>query len=464
MSNGEGDQLDQQPDKDGPTAPRGPAGPGGHRGPGPRARRKPPDFDSRRRQQSQATRDALNRRQLQRGRRRVDLSPQGRGGGEVEYLYVDAVLTTRSADLPAVEANLPAMLAPGQRWVTQPDRPIEGVATLSLPEGSDVDGICRQFDELIRLGAVMPMGVVHITPTACCPATEPVVPSTPPRPPLPDPAISCDGDLGRGVKVVVIDTGRRKDVEDAHPWLSSVTGDKESRDVGHYRGHGTFVCGVLRAVAPKAEIDVNGKLVTLGAVVEEELVVDLREAILSDHAQVISMSAGTTSRDGLPPIALSVACELLAASHTVLVAAAGNDGSTEPFYPAYLATADPRVNREALANVVSVGALDPDGALAPYSNYQWPIVYARGSQVVNAYPYGHYDYEEDPKVGQSAEFVDGMASWDGTSFATPVVAGLIAGRMSRHGESAEQAWVALDVTAQAQALPGIGPMLKPEDG
>ncbi|MFD2352545.1 S8 family serine peptidase [Nonomuraea ferruginea] len=52
-----------------------------------------------------------------------------------------------------------------------------------------------------------------------------------------------------------------------------------------------------------------------------------------------------------------------------------------------------------------------------------------------------------------------MARWDGTSFAAPLVAGLIADRMARTGESAQDARAA--VLASAQDLQGVGRALFP---
>jgi len=368
--------------------------------------------------------------------------------GGPDYLFVEDVLTTRSADLAEVERGLRdttdqvlSGLLGAVTWTPADNAPIAGVATVTFDGPVDVTAVSRVFDGRIRLGAVMPMGVVHITPTGYCPDSEPlVVPHTPDQPPAP---VDVSPDFGDGVSVVVIDTGRRQDVEQAHTWLSSppITGDPEQQGIEHYTGHGTFVCGVLRSMAPKVSIDVNGVLYALGAADEEDMAQELYEAVFQDRPDIISMSAGTTSRDDLPPIALSVICEQLADQGVLLVAAAGNDGNTEAFYPAYFSVADSKIGRPANSNVVSVGAMAKDGTRADYSNHDWPVVYAQGSEVVNAYPNGAYRYEYPPMKGQpDAMFTNGLASWNGTSFSTPLVSGLIAAHMSLRGENAVTAW------------------------
>lgn len=407
-----------------------------------------PDLDlpARRADQARMTRDALTNDESP-----IRIYPND-DPAEMAYMYQDRVLLVREADLDTVEGRL--LTVRGERdWGILEGRSIPGVVTLLMPEATDLSAVCDDLDTFARPGIAMPEHVVHITPAGCCPATEP-------NPVLGQldlvPALSTDPvATGAGVRVVVIDTGRRRDVEDDHPeWLSDVTGAFEGPGVGHYGGHGTFVCGVLRSQAPECAIDVNAVTVRMGSVAETSLVSTLLEALKVDHPDLISMSAGTTTRNGLAPIALEALCLALGEAGVLLVAAAGNEGTDEKFYPAAF--------NQAMPHVVAVGALDGNDQLADYSNRDWPTVYARGSEVVNAFPRGEYVYQEGRRKTLATEFPEGLVSWSGTSFATPTVAGIIAARASRPGKDVPTAWAELKQVADQGVIAGL-PVLRPGD-
>ena len=85
------------------------------------------------------------------------------------------------------------------------------------------------------------------------------------------------------------------------------------------------------------------------------------------------MSAGTYTRGDLGMLAFRVLWENFAPKGCVLVAAAGNEGDRKPFFPA------------ADWYAVGVGALDPDGGRAAYSNFgRWIDCYALGTEHINA--------------------------------------------------------------------------------
>ena len=234
--------------------------------------------------------------------------------------------------------------------------------------------------------------------------------------------------------------------------MDGVAGEQESYDADHlmpYVGHGTFAAGMVRAMAIRAEIFVYGFLLKGGAIFESEILDAFQRALLA-APDIVSMSAGTYSRGNLGLLGFQVLWTKYAPKGTVLIAAAGNDAERKPFFPA------------AADFAIGVGALDQDGKRAAYSNYGgWVDVYALGSDVVNAFPVGTYDYQQSPMRGKHAKFDNRVAKWSGTSFSTPLVAGVVAARMSRTGENGHQAAKAVVALAQQHAVKGVGAVVEP---
>jgi subtilisin family serine protease len=332
---------------------------------------------------------------------------------------------------------------------------VDGVTAIALPGGLDTVEALQRLDRQLGVGVATPDTVLHVTRPVggCCPAVEPEVAALD-DPPVP-PVDSTERSLGKGVMVSVVDTGWHPPAVKWAPWLRGVGGDPETidpKDIHRYAGHGTFIAGVVRAIAPSARVRVEGFLPRGGAVLESRIVRQLLQA-LQLGPDIISLSAGATTRRDRPLLSFEVFWErhLSRVKGTVLVAAAGNDSTRIPFWPA------------AFPWTLSVGALDAQENRAWFSNFgSWVDLYASGVDLVNAFPRGTFVCKEPPNTGDVREF-DGMARWSGTSFSTPLVAGLIAARMSTTGETARQAAKALRKRALAQAIPGVGSVLRPGD-
>ncbi len=367
------------------------------------------------------------------------------------YLYRQGVILVRDEDVDRVSAAL-------DQQVRVQDSLVGGVTLLTVLTGEDVPLVLETLDDRLGFGVATPDHVLYVCGgqggAGCCPATEPEEP--PSRKPFPP--VSKDTCAGSGVMVSVVDTGWWPEAATSgvSSWLAGVEGDVEDvypdpsqpDAITHYAGHGTFIAGVVRCLAPSTEVRVEGFLTHGGAIFESEMVAQLVET-MALGPDIISLSAGTVTRGHGASLAFQVFYEnyLSQVKNTVLVAAAGNDSTRAPFWPA------------AFPWTISVGATNAAGARADYSNFgSWVDLYARGSDLVNAFPTGTYTCSEPPHAGEVRTF-KGMAQWSGTSFSTPVVAGLIAARMSATGLSARHAAEQLMDEARAGAVPGIGPFL-----
>jgi subtilisin family serine protease len=393
---------------------------------------------------------------------KVETEPRGWAHGKnpdpVEFLY-------RKDHLLVREQNVKTLREAGVK-VKDVSRPIAGLARVEVQgEGTKHGGTLLNLVD--RLNAQFGAGFTTVDhmlsissfitpkPGTHCPATEP---DGVPADARPLPAVSASQCDGRGSLVAVVDTGLLESAPDSHQWMHGVVGESEPetdpRDpryiANRYTGHGTFIASIIRAMAPRAGVRVARIFERAGALFESEVVEKLYD-VLNWAPDVISLSAGThTWRDrGLLSFRVFVEGPLRERPQTVLVACAGNDGQDWKFSPA-------KMN-----GVLSVGALAADGEQRAWftNRGRWVKVYAPGENLVHAYANGRYRYVETPR--RSPQQFDGMASWSGTSFSTPVVAGLIAARMSGTGETASEAAASLLALARAQALPGVGPVLRP---
>ena len=205
-----------------------------------------------------------------------------------------------------------------------------------------------------------------------------------------------------GVRVAIVDTG----VDMKHPDLAGhvesvwdfIHQDDDARDDN---GHGTHCAGVVAAqpdgvgvmgVAPGVTVLAVKALDAEGlgtwSQVAEGIVAAVRR-----RADVINLSLGAPQAS----FTLSEAVKFAVGSGVTVVAAAGNENSESPSYPA------------SWPGVVSVGSSNTKDLKSPFSNYGPTITLAApGSKIVSTLRYGEW------------------GEMSGTSMASPHVAGVAA--------------------------------------
>jgi subtilisin family serine protease len=239
------------------------------------------------------------------------------------------------------------------------------------------------------------------------------------------------------VTVAVIDSG----VDYTHPDLAAsyaggddfVFGDGDPMDD---HGHGTHVAGTIAAamgnltgapasaegvvgVAPHARIRAY-KVCRDDGTCDDFAIQQAIARAITDGANIINMSLGETAYSQ----SLDEAVQDAWNAGLVIVAGAGNNGTTELFYPA------------AFQNVISVAAFDEDHRRPSFSNYgNWVDIAAPGNVIMSSYPMA--------ACGSSTVAGDtGCYTWNtGTSMATPHVAG-----------AAALVWSRSDVTSNSQVV------------
>jgi minor extracellular protease Epr len=214
------------------------------------------------------------------------------------------------------------------------------------------------------------------------------------------------GLTGKGIKVAVIDTGVATHSDLAVAGGTNVISGAGTTSYADDNGHGTHVVGIIGAkgidggvegVAPDASIYAVKALDSTGSGYTSDIISGIDWAI-DNKMDIISMSLGSNQSD----MSLQNAVDTAYNSGILVVAAAGNDGSTDGSgtsidYPANY------------SSVIAVGAVDSSNTRAYFSSTGSKLeVSAPGVNVLSTYLNGGY------------------AQMSGTSMATPFVAGDLA--------------------------------------
>ena len=201
--------------------------------------------------------------------------------------------------------------------------------------------------------------------------------------------------------VAVLDTGIDKNHEDLAGQVIGEVNFTDSPTIDDIYGHGTHIAGIIAAksddfgvvgVAPDVRL-LNVKVANDRGRCQ---VSDLAEGIIwavDNGTNVINISIEIMESSPELEKAVNYAWN----QGAVIVAAAGNDGSDNPVYPAFY------------TNCISVAALKEDSSLAPLSNQgDWVNLAAPGYKIYSTLPGNEYGLET------------------GTSFAAAHVSGITA--------------------------------------
>jgi hypothetical protein len=229
-------------------------------------------------------------------------------------------------------------------------------------------------------------------------------------------------------------------------------------------GHGTFVTGLIHQTCPDARVLSLRVLESDGLSTEGSVLFALdwlrrrvEDAIANNTpdqlVDVVSMSLGFYPETASPADIGQVADAVrrLTDLGVLVVAAAGNDATTRPFLPAAFGADAGGANGNPM--LAAVGALNASGyTTAAFSNDgPWVWRWAPGDALVSTVPIwqgaanpGMATLDSGgvgPRMRTSPDPDDlrtGFAVWAGTSFATPVVAGLLAESFSRDPETRKE--------------------------
>lgn len=219
---------------------------------------------------------------------------------------------------------------------------------------------------------------------------------------------------GQGQTIAIVDTG----IDPGHPDFAGRvlpgwnTVTNTANDLDDY-GHGTHCAGIAAAlasnpdgvmgIAPQARILPVKALGANGSGSDSTVAAGITWA--ADHgATVVSLSLGGPTDSKVLDDAVAYALD----KGVSVVAAMGNDGDNVKSYPA------------GLPGVIAVGATDANDRVASFSQWgSWISVTAPGVGIYSTFP-------TYPVALNDEGFSERYATLDGTSMATPAVAGAVA--------------------------------------
>ena len=206
---------------------------------------------------------------------------------------------------------------------------------------------------------------------------------------------------GDGAKVAMVDSG----VYSEHPDLGRIIAQRDFVEgdavADDDYGHGTHITGIAGALTDNGKGVAGGcfgcklivaKVMGAGGFTTDSRVVEGINWSMIQGADVVNLSLGGPADSSV----LRTAVNRAYWRGAVVVAAAGNDGTDGPRYPA------------AYSNATAVGAISADGSLAPFSGRgRWVDLAAPGTDIISTSKSGGYDRQSGTSM--SSAFVSGLA-------------------------------------------------------
>jgi hypothetical protein len=239
-------------------------------------------------------------------------------------------------------------------------------------------------------------------------------------------------------------------------WDTPVSDDPLLGELNEATGHGTFISGIVRQVAPEAQVLSIRIMHSDGIVYEGDLLVALallagqiaaaQSGGMTGMVDVVSLSFGyfdECAADIGYNSALWKIIHMLLELGVAVVAASGNYSTSRRFFPAAFSL------QTSPLPVIAAGALNPNASRALFSDGgRWAWAWASGAAVISTFPDdingsrmpevrlpAHPHNATPPGLPADREAFDpdnyhgGFASWSGTSFSAPLIAAQLAAQL-----------------------------------